>query len=362
LLALIVTWVAAPMYERAAPPPKVSASALTLLAQAQSWRPLELDARLTAAARAYLRRDPGSQIDLGILRTMAQRRGWTDGHLAAVALPAATSPLAPHLTREVGHFPANRVGVAVLEEQALMLFSEHLIDLAPTPARLHGGQSLHLHGTAPAARLEAVLGVRTGVTRRLPLHQHADAFSLKANIGAAPTLVDVQILIDRGRGPEVAALFPVGVDMHPWPQVSAFVMPSIEQFDDTEHALAEGIAELRSAQGLPVPVLSAELAEVAQSHARDMGANRFLAHVSPASGDLTARLEVRGLALHAYENIAAVRGDEAARVVEEILKVWMQSPSHRGNLLQPKVTQLGVGLAQAAGDNSLYYAAVVLAP
>jgi uncharacterized protein YkwD len=86
-----------------------------------------------------------------------------------------------------------------------------------------------------------------------------------------------------------------------------------------------------------------------------MRVSGFFAHVSPNSGDVTDRLQVRGVPyVRALENIAVAASAEAA------FEQWMRSPSHRANLLDGTVNTLGVGVESVQTTNGVKLHAVVV--
>ena len=67
--------------------------------------------------------------------------------------------------------------------------------------------------------------------------------------------------------------------------------------------------------------------------------NQFFGHVSDRSGSVMDRLSSQGITFErVLENIAT--GDS----VESVFQQWLDSPSHRQNLLDPFVTSFGVGV------------------
>ena len=57
------------------------------------------------------------------------------------------------------------------------------------------------------------------------------------------------------------------------------------------------------------------------------------------------------------ENIAESNGDTP----ESIVKLWMESPEHKANILRDKFTEIGVGIARNA-KGEVYYTQVFAAP
>lgn len=90
---------------------------------------------------------------------------------------------------------------------------------------------------------------------------------------------------------------------------------------------------------IPALKISARCQAIAEAHAADMAKNRYLDHVSPKNGDFLTRAARGGLVGYAGENIAA--GYDASGVVN----AWMNSSSHRANLLDPRFVSMGIGVA-----------------
>jgi uncharacterized protein YkwD len=86
--------------------------------------------------------------------------------------------------------------------------------------------------------------------------------------------------------------------------------------------------------------LDGRLTAAARGHAEDMADHGYFAHRSPAGDRAGDRIRDQGYAWSRFaENIA--RGqDSAAEVVDD----WMNSQSHRENILDCRLRELGVGL------------------
>lgn len=102
---------------------------------------------------------------------------------------------------------------------------------------------------------------------------------------------------------------------------------------------------LRVPAGLPPVAVSTGLNRIAQEHACDMSRHKYFGHNSPDGRGLPHR-------------IATVRGPETCRAAENIarghtnidavMRGWMRSRGHRDNILNPKLTHVGLGHAQGA--------------
>lgn len=96
------------------------------------------------------------------------------------------------------------------------------------------------------------------------------------------------------------------------------------------------------------------LAAVARQHSADMLQRRYVAHVSPEGLSVSQRLERQRISyLACGENIGVVYGP-ASRDTEGIITVhsaFMNQPrrltNHRGNILNPVWTHVGIGVAYA---------------
>ncbi|TNE52065.1 MAG: CAP domain-containing protein [Deltaproteobacteria bacterium] len=94
---------------------------------------------------------------------------------------------------------------------------------------------------------------------------------------------------------------------------------------------------------------------LAQSHANDMATYHYFAHTSPRHGSFADRFQRLGWTVKiAQENIVA------ARSPKEALRHWMESPSHRSNLIEPKFRWTGVGAA-VGKDGQIYFVQVYIA-
>ncbi len=137
---------------------------------------------------------------------------------------------------------------------------------------------------------------------------------------------------------------------------SEFFARQTAALTDLEQVRAEMLATVnarREAVGAAPLVLDARLNGAAQKHAEDMLIRSYYNHQSPEGLQPRARVTQAGYRpFLVAENIA--RGHTT---VEEAMDAWMQSRGHRGNLLNPAFTEMGVGCAvgtNAAGSTVLW--------
>jgi hypothetical protein len=121
--------------------------------------------------------------------------------------------------------------------------------------------------------------------------------------------------------------------------------------NDQQQKLLELTNQARTDQGLQPLHWDPSLASAAQAHAQKMLDQHSLSHQLPGEPDLQARAAQAGAHFHEVaENVAMGNGAEGLQ------KEWMNSPSHRANILDPKLTNIGVGVVEHSG---YWYAAVV---
>lgn len=87
---------------------------------------------------------------------------------------------------------------------------------------------------------------------------------------------------------------------------------------------------------------SAVLDAAAKLKAADMAANEYFSHYSPTGVSPWYWFDTAGYNyLHAGENLAVHFTDS-----EKVVEAWMESPSHRANIMNGNYTEIGVGTAR----------------
>jgi len=100
----------------------------------------------------------------------------------------------------------------------------------------------------------------------------------------------------------------------------------------------------RKAKGCKPLEMSRRLTRSAQGHAGDMAARDYFGHTSLSGRRWDQRIRAAGYDDPGGENIAY--GFKKARYV---VKAWMNSPSHKRNILTCSFKKLGVGYAKDGG-------------
>ncbi|MBN9678386.1 CAP domain-containing protein [Salipiger bermudensis] len=124
------------------------------------------------------------------------------------------------------------------------------------------------------------------------------------------------------------------------------------QIEPEPAAAVPSLNAFRASHGLRPLTRSAKLEAVAEAHARDMQAMDLMTHTGSDGSQMTDRLEREGYRYRAAaENVAQTR-----QGMDNAMRLWINSPGHRRNMLKTNVTQYGLA---RAGD---FYAMVLAAP
>ena len=95
----------------------------------------------------------------------------------------------------------------------------------------------------------------------------------------------------------------------------------------------------RRRRGLEPVSVDARLALAAQRHADDMAARRYLGHVTPEGCSVACRALAVGFPGTVGENLAQAESAGAA------MRLWLRSPAHVANIIDPGWRSLGSGVA-----------------
>ncbi len=352
-----------PAYERYVPGTKLNKYERKVLQAVRQWskqkkQRLTYDPRLGKVAKsmAKLTANEKSPLDKNEARRLAHRQGVTDGQIAHVITQGDTSSLSiealiRELDRSLKHVDMTHMGVSTIRKNKVvttaLILSRRLVKLGPLRSYTQADKTVYLRGrffqkglASSVQNAHVALTLPSGKVVKHKLQVVDRKFQLPILTGKTPGIMQAQIIVERSQGPEVAALFPIGVAQGPWLPTDT-PKTELDHPMESEPALASLILGARKAQGLNLPAHSSLLAEVARSHADDMRENKFFAHVSDRTGDVTHRLSQFEVSyVVALENIASATNPD------DIMQEWMNSPSHRANLLSPAITTFGVGISE----------------
>jgi uncharacterized protein YkwD len=128
-----------------------------------------------------------------------------------------------------------------------------------------------------------------------------------------------------------------------------------------EADLLVAVNRVRSDHHLIPLVRRTDLDRVALSHSADMARRGYFSHQSPEGENAVHRLQEYGVTdmRLAAENLGkTTQSDPSAQIVRS----WLQSPDHRGNLLAPALNFTGIGIARGADGSLIYTQVYILVP
>jgi uncharacterized protein YkwD len=108
----------------------------------------------------------------------------------------------------------------------------------------------------------------------------------------------------------------------------------------------------RSRNGLAPLWENAALTNAAEGYAAYMASADFFSHTGPDGSTVASRAAAAGYVGWTWlgENIAAGQSTP-----EQVFQAWMNSPSHRTNMLSPSAREIGIGHGYGAGARYRHY-------
>lgn len=124
-------------------------------------------------------------------------------------------------------------------------------------------------------------------------------------------------------------------------------MPIPVTLNQPELALVRVVNRERAAHGLAALRPTRGLTRAARSHSRDQMRHGMLGHASSDGTSFARRLARVGRFAVAGE-VVAWSGGHGHATAARIVRMWMASPTHRAELLNPRFRTFGVGRARGA--------------
>ena len=144
------------------------------------------------------------------------------------------------------------------------------------------------------------------------------------------------------------------------PVKASFETSSLGSATDIEARAFELMNGQRLAKGLRSLDWDEAIIELARSHSQSMADGKYFSHKDPSGGFVDSRASKLGIFnwMAIGENIAFMKGydDPASMAVEK----WMQSASHKKNILSGQWRDSAIGVA-VADDGSIYFTQVFIA-
>jgi uncharacterized protein YkwD len=240
----------------------------------------------------------------------------------------------------------NRVGVGYLQRAqeltTVVLLWEQYLELAPLPRKAPTGAGVPITGRFlnQYTKPQLVITMPGGYVRALPMGRRGDRFDAELRCSFGDGRYQIEMVAADASGPLVLANFPLFCGVDPPVDVAAHDEDDPADIDpaQAEQELFALINTDRRAAGLLALVWDNRLAAIARSHSRDMAENRFIAHVSPTTGDTETRVRKAG---GRYDLVLENVGQEGG--VRQAHQGFMHSPGHRANVLNQHATFIGIG-------------------
>jgi uncharacterized protein YkwD len=329
-----------------------------------------LSGALVLAARALARRAAqgvAHPLDRRAVRAALAEGLAYDPAPAAFLARAGPARLRQALVQAITETTASHVGVGVAEAAdggiaVVVLASVRKLRLDPFPRDPPAGGSADLSGELQAGlRLPRVFV--TPPSGQVQEHEAHGTATFRAAVPlGGPGRYLVEVVADGPSGPTVAALMAVGVGGASLAEPDGGGAEAEDPADPSaiEAGVVNALARLRAAHGLPPLRVSADLSGVARRHSAAMRAAGAVAHLVPGSPGPAERLATARVPYRrVFENVAAARtGADAQDAAAE-------SPAHLQNMLQPEVSQVGVGVAREilpSGDPRIYLTEIFVQP
>jgi uncharacterized protein YkwD len=120
----------------------------------------------------------------------------------------------------------------------------------------------------------------------------------------------------------------------------------LREIESLENQCFDEVNKIRRLRGLRPFELDENLLEVARDYSRRMAEERFFSHVDPEGRTVKQRIEQARISWSMVgENLAYAKG--SINPVAASMGGWMDSPGHRGNILDPdfRLTAIGVWIS-----------------
>lgn len=261
--------------------------------------------------------------------------------------------LASEFARRLVHLPTSSpkprmgVGMANLADGGVvvgLVLQDSFVQLAPILREIAPGMRPEISGRLlpPYKDPSVLVTAPNGKVTPLSLEMRRGEFKSVLVCDDRPGVYQVEVLGHGPQGPSVLANFPVycgqkaptALAMAPRESEAAWTEPSSEQ------EILRLLNADRTRAGLPPLLWSEPAAHVARLHSREMRDKDFVAHVSPTTGDVMARVrKAKIVSPLTLENLAR------AYAPRDVHHGLMNSPGHRQNILHADATHVGIGVA-----------------
>jgi uncharacterized protein YkwD len=264
--------------------------------------------------------------------------------------------LRSQVTALLGRQPHSRLGIGVShgkELSVVLALQEHHLELRAVPRALAAGlvaeiEGRLLHGFhSPKVIVTTPRGYVVEVRVSQAHGRFEAAFSCRRDETGAYQL---EIAAEADRGPAVLANFPLYCGVEAPTRSPPLTLETVEAQDPAraERELLGLINGERTARGLSPLRLDRRLSDVARAHSEEMAATGVVAHLSPRTGNAADRVKKAGvMPILVAENVGRAYSAGQAH------RGFMTSPGHRGNVVEPRITAIGLGIVAGRTESGM---------
>ena len=115
---------------------------------------------------------------------------------------------------------------------------------------------------------------------------------------------------------------------------------------DYENAIAALINNVREQNGLNALAADESLTEVARQRSQDLINRNYFSHYTPEGTNVFDLMRSMGISFRCAGENLAQSSPASIGTPEAFLNAWLNSPTHRDNILRSQYTKIGVGMVE----------------
>ena len=128
--------------------------------------------------------------------------------------------------------------------------------------------------------------------------------------------------------------------------ISSEAAPLAAEFSDYENTIAALINNYRAENGINAIAADGLLNQVAEIRSQDLLGRNYFSHYTPEGTNVFDVMKANGVVYsYAGENLAQ-SAPASAGTPEGFLNAWINSPTHRDNMVRAEYTKIGVSMVE----------------
>ncbi|MFH1729230.1 MAG: CAP domain-containing protein [Pseudomonadota bacterium] len=259
--------------------------------------------------------------------------------------------LAKALSKKIkeSKFDTFGMGISSINDEYIgtIVILKRFVELSPIPKEIKEAKPIKISGKlfSQVKNPKIYTTTPSGKVNQYPLNVSGNNFSGELILNEKSGRYKMELMVTTQFGPTVANLFPIFVDI-PYSaenERDKKMMPNepeiYNSIEEAENKFFQLVNDIRKKMNLNPLIFNEELRNMARLHSEDMARNNFFGHVSRNGSTLEQRS--RGLSflyVKVTENLA-----KNESIFEAVHKL-MESPAHRGNIMDPDLSDAGAGI------------------